>query len=246
MNKILIRLLDLFVSSVGIIICFPIILISCFIILLQDFNNPFYVANRIGLNNKSFKMFKLRSMIKDAEKTGVDSTSSDDIRITKIGKIIRKFKIDEVPQLINVFLGEMSLVGPRPNVYRETKQYTIEEKKLLTVLPGITDIASIVFSDENDILRGTKDPDLKYNQLIRPGKNYLALFYIQNKSFVLNIYIIYLTILSFLDRGRSLDKIAMLLEKKQTPKFIIDIASRKYKLNSLPPPGSKKIVKKRN
>ena len=95
--------------------------------------NPFYIAERTGLNEEPFKMVKLRSMIKGADKSGVDSTAGDDDRITGIGKTIRKLKLDELPQLINVLLGKMSLVGPRPNVKRETKLYTVEEKRLLTV-----------------------------------------------------------------------------------------------------------------
>ena len=121
-------------------------------------------------------MYKLRTMIINADSTGVDSTSSNDNRITSVGKFIRKFKIDEISQLINVLLGDMSLVGPRPNVLREILMYTDLEKELLTVKPGITDFASIVFSDEGEILSDSDDPDIDYNQLIRPGKGYLGNF----------------------------------------------------------------------
>ena len=121
-------------------------------------------------------MIKLRSMIVNAEKSKVDSTSSNDPRITKIGKIIRKLKLDELSQLFNVFIGEMSLVGPRPNVKRETDLYTKVEKNLLSVKPGITDFASIIFSDESEILKNVDDPDISYNQLIRPWKSRLGLF----------------------------------------------------------------------
>ena len=110
-------------------------------------------------------------MIINADSSGVDSTSATDSRITSIGHVIRRFKLDELTQLWNVFLGDMSLVGPRPNVRKETDLYTIPEKLLLTVRPGITDISSIIFSDEGDILANKKDPDLAYNQLIRPWKS---------------------------------------------------------------------------
>ena len=132
-------------------------------------------------------MIKIRSMKVNADLSGVDSTANDDSRITLVGKIIRKFKIDELAQLINVFLGQMSFVGPRPNVERETSLYTTEEKKLLNLKPGITDISSIVFSDEGDILEGRDDPDITYNQLIRPGKSKLGIFYIENS----NIFLMY-------------------------------------------------------
>ena len=126
-------------------------------------------------------MVKIRSMIINADKTGVDSTSSDDMRITSVGKVIRKLKLDELSQLWNVLIGDMSLVGPRPNVKSETDLYTKIEKNLLNVKPGITDFSSIVFSDEGDILSGSDDPDLLYNQLIRPWKSRLSLFYIEKR-----------------------------------------------------------------
>ena len=145
-------------------------------------------------------MIKLRSMIINADKNKVDSTSSNDPRITKIGKFIRKFKLDELTQLYNVFIGEMSIVGPRPNVRRETKIYTSVEKKLLRIKPGITDFASIVFSDESEILKNVDDPDITYNQLIRPWKSRLGLFYIKKQSLILDITIIFLTILNSFSR----------------------------------------------
>ena len=139
------RLFDLLLSFLGLSLLMPLLLIVLFIVWVQDFHNPFYVAPRVGINGKTFKMIKIRSMIIGADSTGVDSTKSDDQRITLIGKFIRKFKIDEVSQLLNVLFGSMSLVGPRPNVKRETDLYTDLEKKLLSIKPGITDIASIVF-----------------------------------------------------------------------------------------------------
>ena len=114
-------------------------------------------------------------MIVKADKSKVDSTSANDPRITKVGAIIRKLKLDELTQLFNVFKGEMSFVGPRPNVERETNLYSNKEKELLKVKPGITDFSSIVFSDESEILKDHQNPDIAYNQLIRPRKNYLAL-----------------------------------------------------------------------
>ena len=130
-NDFIIRVLDIILSALGIIILSPIIIIFIILIYLKDFHSPFYIAERVGLNGKTFKMFKLRSMIINADKTGVDSTPSDDDRITKIGLLIRKYKIDEIPQLINVFMGNMSLVCPRPNVLRETNLYT--KKDLVTI-----------------------------------------------------------------------------------------------------------------
>ena len=133
------------------------------LIWIHDFHSPFYIAPRVGKSGQVFNMVKLRSMVVHADKTGVDSTSSSDPRITPIGHIVRKFKLDEFTQLWNVLKGDMSLVGPRPNVKRETDLYTRVEKGLLSVCPGITDFSSIVFSDENEMLRDSKDPDIDYN-----------------------------------------------------------------------------------
>ena len=192
------RLFDLILASVGLIILFPIFVPVLFLVWIQDYKNPFYIADRVGLNNKIFKMIKIRSMVINADKSGVQSTSNDDSRITYIGKFIRKFKLDELSQLINVILGDMSFVGPRPNVIEEVNLYSLEEKKLLTVGPGITDFSSIVFSDEGSILEGADDPDLKYNQLIRPGKGYLGLFYVENSNLILDIKLIIITCIAIL------------------------------------------------
>ena len=203
------RLLDVSVAFFGLLIFSPVILILVLIIWLQDFGNPLYIAERIGKDSIPFRMYKLRTMIINADSTGVDSTSSNDNRITSVGKFIRKFKIDEISQLINVLLGDMSLVGPRPNVLREILMYTDLEKELLTVKPGITDFASIVFSDEGEILSDSDDPDIDYNQLIRPGKGYLGIFYIRNQSIKLDLMLIFLTAIAILSRK----KLCIILKK---------------------------------
>lgn len=240
------RAFDFTSSFLGLIILSPLFLVVLFLIWITDFGNPFYVASRVGRDEKLFKMYKFRSMIVNADKTGVDSTSSNDMRITKIGKFIRRFKFDELSQLINVLIGDMSLVGPRPNVKRETDLYTIEEKKLLQVKPGITDISSIVFSDEGEILSNSSDPDIDYNQLIRPGKGYLGIFYVENKSFVLDIKLIFVTLISILNRNVALKYVSTILKKHNASEFLIKIAQRKEKLVPSPPPGSTTIVKDRS
>ena len=239
------RVFDISFSLIGIIIFFPITLIFCFLIWLQDFANPLYISKRIGKNFVEFNLIKLRSMILNADKSGVESTSNNDQRITRIGSLVRKYKLDELMQLYNVLLGDMSLVGPRPNVKVETNLYTKEEKKLLNVKPGITDFASIVFSDEGDILKDKADPDLAYNQLIRPGKGKLGIFYINNRTFFIDILIILLTVLSIFSRKTSLNLLTTLLAKMDSPKDLVDLASRKKKLVPKPPLGSNKIVLKR-
>tara|TARA_B100000242_G_C43055458_1_gene493959 strand:- start:15747 stop:16481 length:735 start_codon:yes stop_codon:yes gene_type:complete len=240
------KIFDFSASFFGLIIFSPILLPLTLLVWLQDFKNPFYTAKRIGKGDSYFYIVKLRSMIINADQTGVDSTSENDIRITKIGKIIRKFKLDELTQLWNVLLGQMSFVGPRPNVERETKLYTQKEKKLLTVKPGITDIASIVFSDEGKILEPYSDPDIAYNQLIRPRKNILALFYIENRDFYFDLKLIFFTILAIFNKPLTLKLLVRSLRKFGANEEILKIVRRDSSLTPMPPPGSENIVYSRN
>jgi len=140
-------------------------------------------------------------MVVNAEKVGPSSTSEDDARITKIGRFLRKYKLDELPQLINVLIGDMSVVGPRPQVKWATDLYTEEEKLILTVRPGITDYASILFHNEEEILKGSSDPDQDYLDKIHPTKTRLAMQYVQTHSFVVDMKIIFETITSVLNKS---------------------------------------------
>lgn len=239
------RIFDFTCAFFGLVLASPILIPVMFLVWIQDWHSPFYIASRVGKKEKLFRMFKLRSMIVNADKSGVDSTSSNDKRITGVGRFIRKYKLDELTQLWNVFLGDMSLVGPRPNVKRETDLYTSEEKKLLTVKPGITDFSSIVFSDEGDILKDEIDPDIAYNQLIRPGKSMLGIFYIENRSFILDIKLILLTILAIVSKEKALNSLVRILQKLGASKTIINISSRKSKLIPMPPPGAINVVTNR-
>jgi len=170
------RIFDIVVALTGLLISSVIIVPVAVAVWLQDFKSPFYLGPRVARGGGMFKMVKLRSMVVKADKTGVDSTGASDPRITPIGRFIRAYKLDEITQLWNVLWGEMSLVGPRPQVKRDADLYTAEEARLLSVRPGITDFSSIVFADEGEILKDKSDPDLAYNQLIRPWKSRLGLF----------------------------------------------------------------------
>lgn len=239
------RILDFTFSLIGLIICSPILVPVIFLVWIQDWHSPFYIAPRVGKGEKLFNMVKLRSMIINADKSGVDSTSSNDRRITGVGRFIRKYKLDELSQLWNVLIGDMSLVGPRPNVKRETDLYTIEEKKLLSVKPGITDFSSIVFSDEGDILKDHEDPDIAYNQLIRPGKSLLGIFYIENRNIFIDLKLIYLTVIAILSKEKALISITQILTKLGADEKLVLIASRQNPLVPTPPPGAKSIVNNR-
>ena len=240
------RAFDVLASLFGLIVFSPILLIFMFLIWKQDYHSPFYIAKRVGLNGREFDMVKLRSMVKNADKSGVDSTSANDMRITKVGHLIRRFKLDELMQLWNVFLGDMSLVGPRPNVKRETDLYTDVEKELLSVKPGITDISSIVFSDEGDLLAGRDDPDISYHQLIRPGKSKLGLFYISHRGFIFDIYLVILTVLAIISKPKALKLLASKIQDLNASDELISIVSRTKELVPSPPPGAINIVVSRD
>ena len=158
---------------------------------------------------------------------------------------IRRYKLDELTQLWNVLIGDMSLVGPRPNVKREVDMYTSEEKKLLILKPGITDFASIVFSDEGDILSEYNDPDLAYNQLIRPGKSLLGLFYINSRKLWVDFLLLFITVLAVVSRVHALRLNTRLIKYLGAPTGIALLASRSEPLSPMPPPGTDKIVTSR-
>ena len=190
-------------------------------------------------------MVKLRTMVVHADKSGVDSTSMDDKRITFVGQAIRRFKIDELTQLWNVFLGQMSLVGPRPQVERDVNIYTFEERHLLDVRPGITDFASIVFADEGSILAGKIDPDLAYNQLIRPWKSRLGLLYVRHRTIWIDFKLIVATIIAILARNKALQMVCKMLVYLDADHELLTVCSRNTELIPAPPPGADDIVQSR-
>ncbi len=188
------RVFDIIFSLFGLIFFSPLLLILAFMIKKEDGGPIFYRGVRVGRYGKLFRIFKFRTMVVNAEKIGGSSTADDDPRITKIGKFIRKYKLDELPQLINVLKGEMSFVGPRPQVPWAVELYSEEEKLLITVRPGITDYASIKFKNESEILKGSEDPDRTYLEKIAPEKLRLGLEYVKNSSLWTDIKIIFATI----------------------------------------------------
>ena len=240
------RVFDLFAALFGLLFFSPLLLPVMFLVWWQDKHSPFYVAPRIGKNEIPFRMVKLRSMVIHADKSGVDSTSENDNRITPVGQFIRRYKLDELTQLWNVLLGDMSLVGPRPNVQRETDLYTLEEKRLLSVQPGITDASSIVFSDEGEILADAIDPDLKYNQVIRPYKSMISLIYVDCPSLMTDMRLIWLTVLSLIDRDSALKGVVAYLADCGADQELLSVASRVEPLLAAAPPGASSIVKSRD
>lgn len=189
------RLFDIVFSLFGLVLIFPILLLIALIVKIDSSGPVFYRGFRVGKDGKLFKIFKFRTMEKDADRKGIDSTAADDSRITRIGRFLRKYNIDELPQLVNILKGEMSFVGPRPQVKWATELYTEKERVILTLKPGLTDYASLRFPNEGEIIKGSKDPDRDYLQKIHPEKTRLQIEYVKNQSFLVDLKIIFKTIL---------------------------------------------------
>jgi len=191
------RLFDIFFSFFGLIIISPILLLISILIKKESPGPAFYRGKRVGKNGKEFRIFKFRSMVLDAEKIGGPSTSADDPRLLKIGKLLKRHNLDELPQLINILKGEMSFVGPRPEVPSEVETYDEETKRIiLSVKPGMTDLATLSNIHEGEILRGAIDPHEAYRRIIKPQKLSLAKQYVKNQSFWLDLKIIFKTLKS--------------------------------------------------
>ena len=172
------RVFDLFASSLGLLILAPVFLVIAILIRCDSPGPVLFKQERVGLRGKPFRIFKFRTMHVDAEAMGGQLTVGKDPRITRIGRFLRKGKLDELPQLLNVWRGEMSLVGPRPEVPKYVALYSPEQHKVLQVRPGITDLASIAFRNENDLLQSSDDPEKAYIEEIMPKKLALNLQYI--------------------------------------------------------------------
>jgi lipopolysaccharide/colanic/teichoic acid biosynthesis glycosyltransferase len=230
------RLLDFAAALLGLLLlALPLTLIAL-AIYFEDRRSPFFFGPRVGLRCREFRMIKFRTMTPDAWKSGVNSTAAGDRRITRVGRWLRQAKLDELPQLWNVLTGDMSLVGPRPQVAAEVNLYTVEECRMLDVRPGITDLASIVFADEGQILAGAPDPDLLYNQIIRPWKSRLALACVDHGSSFVDARIIGLTLLSPLSRRHALRGVEKLLTTWNCDALLRRMAARNEPLQAWPPP----------
>ena len=188
------RFFDILFSFFGLLFLMPFFLIIWFIIVLTSRGGGFYKQIRVGKNGKDFTLYKFRSMRKNADKGSLITVGGRDPRITRIGYFIRRFKIDELPQLFNVFIGDMSLVGPRPEVRKYVNLYNDEQKRVLTIRPGITDYASIEYVNENEILGNAANPDEVYIHQIMPDKIRLNIKYIDNHSLKEYFKIIFLTV----------------------------------------------------
>ena len=187
------RLFDLMITIPMLLLVSPFFLIIALLIKLGSKGPVFYMQTRVGINSRDFKIFKFRTMQMNADKAGLLTVGGRDPRVTPIGYFLRKYKLDELPQLLNVLFGSMSLVGPRPEVRKYVDLYNVEQQKVLSVKPGITDYASIEYSEENELLAKSNDPERTYIDEIMPAKLLLNQKYIAEKSLTTDIKIIWLT-----------------------------------------------------
>lgn len=187
------QLFDILFAGIGLIVLSPLLAVLYLLVCIESPGGGFYRQKRVGKNGKDFWLYKFRSMRKGADKKGLITVGGHDSRITHTGYFIRKYKLDELPQLFNVLRGDMSLVGPRPEVRKYVDMYTSEQRKVLSIRPGITDYASIEYADENVILGQSANPDKTYIEQIMPDKIRLNMKYIANHSIGEYFKIIFLT-----------------------------------------------------
>jgi lipopolysaccharide/colanic/teichoic acid biosynthesis glycosyltransferase len=184
------RVFDIIVAAIGLVLLAPTLALIALMVKLRSAGPALYRGTRVGLGGKLFSMLKFRTMVVNAESLGGSATAADDQRLTSIGKFLRRYKLDELPQLLNVLAGDMSLVGPRPEVQKYVGLYSPEEQAILSVRPGITDWASIWNSNEAAVLEGSRDPEKAYEELIRPTKITLQLLYVRNHSLLMDLKIL--------------------------------------------------------
>jgi len=195
------RQFDLFFSLIGISLFLPLGALIGLLIKIEDGGPIFYIQERIGHRGKSFRMIKFRTMVRDADKMGSAITIGNDARITSVGRWLRRFKLDEFPQLFNVLKGEMSFVGPRPEVPKYVAVYNDMEREVLNLVPGITDPASVIYRNESEILGGFQDPEKQYIEKIMPNKIRINLEYARRANIMSDIFVILQT-LGLLFKGR--------------------------------------------
>lgn len=190
------RLFDITISLIGLILASPFLIIMALMIKKDSKGPVFYRGARMGRYGKTFRIYKFRSMVPDAEQLGGYSTSSDDPRLTNFGKFLKNHNLDELPQLINILKGEMSFVGPRPEVPQEMETYKEEERRvILSVRPGMTDLASLANPHEGEVLKGSVDSHQAYREKIQPEKIRLGMEYVKTRSLSLDVKIIIKTLL---------------------------------------------------
>ena len=229
------RLFDVVVALLALALLWPLVALLALAIWLHDGRAPFYLSPRVGRDNRDFPMLKLRTMVPGADALGASSAARSDARITTLGRFLRRWKLDELPQFANVLLGHMSVVGPRPNVRRGgVDRYTPEEMGLLAVRPGLTDLASIVFADEAEILECAGDVQAAYDLLIRPWKCRLGLLYVARRSLAADVQLTALTFTAIVARPLALRLLDRLLRRWRADTTTRELCLRKEPLRHAP------------
>lgn len=232
------RVFDAAIAALVLAVAAPLLAGLMLLIWVHDWRSPIYRGLRVGKDGRDFGMLKLRTMTVDAESVGGSSTASSDARVTRFGRVLRRWKLDELPQFWNVLVGEMSIVGPRPNFRRGgVDRYTPAELRLLELRPGITDLASIVFSDEGRILDGAVDPDALYDAVIRPWKSRLGLLYVDHRSLAIDLRLLVLTALALVAKPAALKGIDAILAEWGADEELRRICRRRSPLPRARPPG---------
>lgn len=188
------RLVDILLSLFGLLVLLPLFVVVAVAIVLDSKGGVFFLQTRVGKDNKDFKLCKFRTMGVDAERMGQLTIGGNDSRITRVGHFLRRYKLDELPQLLNVLLGDMSLVGPRPEVRRYVDLYTPEQQQVLSIKPGLTDYASIKYADESELLAKAENPEQFYIKTVMPDKLAINLKYIKSRSLAMDMGILFKTI----------------------------------------------------
>ncbi len=239
-QPLFLRLLDILCGAVGLAIGLPFIAVAAALIWLEDRHNPLYIAERIGAGGKPFKFIKLRSISRHAGVRPDEIITTRDNRVTALGHFIRTSKLDELPQFWHVLKGDMSLVGPRASVSAIVDAFTEEEMRILSVKPGITDLASIMFLNLGKVLEHSNDPKGDYDRLVRPWKSRLALLYVDHQSLGLTLRTLWLTALAFIHHDRALQGVARIAEQHRAHPKLASIVRRELELAPFPPPGAEK------
>lgn len=212
------RLFDLYFAAVVLLALAPVFALVAVLIKLSDGGPVFYRGTRVGRGGRHFRMYKFRTMVLNADKIGGASTAERDPRITRVGRFLRRTKLDEFPQFINVLRGEMSVVGPRPQVPSEFARYSEADRQVVQVRPGITDLSSIRFRNEGEILQGQPDPDAAYWVLIHPEKMRLALYYVENHSLRMDLQLVLYTVAAVAGiKSKGLERALTLAAHQTTP-----------------------------
>lgn len=232
------RLFDVVLAAIAVVVTLPVVAFAMLLVWLWDRRNPLYISLRVRNPRSTFPMYKLRTMVPGADLQGGASTAGNDRRLTAVGKLLRATKVDELPQLWNVLLGDMSLVGPRAQVVKGAVLYTAEENRLFNVRPGITDFASIVFADEGEILAAHGDPDDAYDRLIRPWKSRLGLAYVDHRRLWVDVALVGLTIVAIGAKPLARRGVQWVLRRIGVNATLVLVSGRTEVLRPAPPPGN--------